>query len=93
MTREEAINELNEELMGINPNALGREKIERWAVALNMAIEALKEERPHGEWGKWIISEVRCPECLEYFDAVWFSKEDMNNCPSCGKKMIGGEKK
>lgn len=56
MTREEAINELTEELMGINPNDLGREEIERYAVAINMAIEALKEQRPHGE----------CKTCKHY---------------------------
>lgn len=50
MTREEAINELTEALMEINPNDLGREEILRWAVALEMAIEALKEQRPRGEW-------------------------------------------
>ena len=46
-----------------------------------------EEERPQGKWGKWVISEVRCPECLEYFDTGCFSKEEMNNCPNCGAKM------
>lgn len=36
------------------------------------------------DWGKWIISEVRCPECLEYFDPEGFSKEEIDKCPNCG---------
>lgn len=39
---------------------------------------------------KWIISEVRCPYCLEYFDTDCYSKEEMNKCPNCGALMKGG---
>ena len=46
-------------------------------------------ERPQGEWGKWVISEIRCPKCLEYFDPDYYSKEELNKCPSCGAKMDG----
>ena len=49
-------------------------------------------ERPKGEWGKWVISELRCPICLEYFDPDCYSKEELNECPSCGAEMRkGGE--
>lgn len=60
MTREEAIKELTEEFMAINPNDLGCEEIERYASALNMAIEALKE-RPQDKWEylKEHITELR----------------------------------
>jgi DNA-directed RNA polymerase subunit RPC12/RpoP len=44
-------------------------------------------------WGKWVISEVRCPECLEYFDPESFSKEEMNKCPNCGAIMRKEEPK
>lgn len=46
-----------------------------------------EEERQHGVWGKWVISEVRCPECLEYFDTDCYSKEEMKRCPNCGADM------
>lgn len=46
-----------------------------------------EEERPNGKWGKWVISEVRCPECLEYFDTDCFSKEEMKRCPNCNSSM------
>lgn len=48
-------------------------------------------ERPHGEWGKWVISEVRCTECLEYFDTDCYAKEELYKCPSCGARMKEGE--
>ena len=48
------------------------------------------EERPQGEWGKWIVSEIRCPECLEYYDPECYSKEELNKCPNCGAKMQKG---
>lgn len=44
-------------------------------------------ERPRGEWGKWIISEVRCPECLEYFDTDCYVKGELDKCPSCGADL------
>lgn len=54
----------------------------------NLVEDALTVERPQGEWGKWVISEIRCPECLEYFDLNCYSKEELNKCPSCGAKMM-----
>lgn len=51
-----------------------------------------KNERPQGKWGKWVISEIRCPECLEYYDPDCYSKEELNKCPNCGADMRkGGE--
>lgn len=50
------------------------------------------EERPQGGWGKWIVSEIRCPECLEYFDADCYSKEELKKCPNCGANLRKGEK-
>ena len=48
-------------------------------------------ERPQGEWGKWVISEIRCPNCLEYFDTDCYSEGELNKCPSCGTVMRGRE--
>lgn len=47
------------------------------------------EERPQGEWGKWAISEIRCPNCLEYFQTDCYSTEELKKCPNCGAKMKG----
>ena len=54
--------------------------------ALDMAIKAL-EERAQGEWGKWIIAEIQCPNCFEYFETDCYSTEELNKCPNCGAKM------
>lgn len=46
------------------------------------------DERPHG---KWIISEIRCPFCLEYFQLDCYATGELKECPICGAKMDGGE--
>lgn len=45
------------------------------------------EERPQGTWGKWVVTEIHCPECLEYFVPDCYSKEELNKCPNCGADM------
>ena len=92
MTREEAINELTEKLLAFNPNDLGYEEVERFVVALDMAIEALKEPKQ----GAWINTgeaigddiEVKCSLCGE--ELYWLA----NFCPNCGAQMVkeGDEK-
>lgn len=42
------------------------------------------------EWGKWIISEIQCPNCLGYFQTNCFSSEELKKCPNCGATMKGG---
>lgn len=44
-------------------------------------------ELPHVKWGKWIINEVRCPECLEYFYTDCYAKGELDKCPHCGADM------
>lgn len=48
------------------------------------------EARPQGDWGKWVISEVRCPNCLEHFDTDCYSLSGLDICPNCGADMRGG---
>lgn len=48
-------------------------------------------ERSRGEWGKWVISEIRCPNCLEYFQTDCYSTEELKKCPNCGTDMRGAE--
>lgn len=45
---------------------------------------------PQDRWGRWVVSEIRCPNCLEYFDTGCYSKGELDKCPSCGAKMRGG---
>lgn len=45
------------------------------------------EERPREKWGKWVISEIRCQECLEYFDTGCYSLDELKTCPNCGALM------
>lgn len=49
------------------------------------------EDRPHEDLGKWDISEVRCPECLEYFDLDVYPKEKLYKCPNCRADMHIGK--
>lgn len=50
-------------------------------------------ERPKGEWGKWIVAEIQCPNCFKYFEVDYYSAEQLNKCPSCGADMrkVGAE--
>ena len=43
------------------------------------------------KWGNWIISEIRCPNCLEYFDTDCYSMGELKKCPVCDAKLIGEE--
>ena len=52
--------------------------------------DTLDDLRPQGEWGKWVITEIQCPKCFEYFETDCYSTEELNKCPNCGTKMIGG---
>ena len=47
-------------------------------------------DRPKGEWGKWIVAEIQCPNCFNYFE-VNYSAKELNKCPSCGIVMRGDQ--
>ena len=47
-------------------------------------------EIPQDRWGKWVVSEIQCPNCLEYFLTDCYSTEELNKCPCCNAKMRGG---
>lgn len=49
-----------------------------------------KYQTSPGEWGKWVISEIRCPNCLEYFQTDCYSMGELDKCPICGADMKGG---
>lgn len=63
--------------------------------ALHLAIKALKNERPTGEWieahinslGGFVYYSYRCSNCKKEY------KGEYNYCPNCGAQMIeeGGE--
>ena len=48
--------------------------------------------RPQGKWGKWVITEIQCPNCLEYFQADCYSMEELQKCPNCEADMRGEKK-
>jgi len=77
MTREEAIRDIEECVI---PYVGG--------ISLRMAVEALKEQRPHGEWKK-VGSSVMCSICEHGWRNGHAPKDlkDYNFCPNCGANM------
>lgn len=80
MTREEAINiitkERDEDIFGNwTPH---RKRIHE---AFTLAIEALKADRPRGEWIKATESTCKCSLC----NGIMYVES--NYCPFCGAKM------
>ena len=70
------------------------EKIETYKNAYRIMSDAFENEvrknkRPQGEWGKWIISVIKCPDCLEcfHFPTEHYSMEMLKECPNCGADM------
>ena len=92
MTREEAIKELEKE--SCYECSWGCESMTKCTCpkcslkeAVGMAIEALKEQIPHGEW---IIkdNDVICPFCsYNGFNVNDIIAGDANYCPNCGSDM------
>lgn len=74
MTREEAIRDIEECVI---PYVGG--------ISLRMAVEALKEQRPHGEWEP----DGTCSECGVYSS---LNKNTAYFCPDCGADMRGGDR-
>lgn len=60
-------------------------------VITNEYLIELLGNRPKGELGKWVISEIRCPNCLEYFQTDCYSTEELKKCPNCGADMRKGD--
>ena len=95
MNNEEAIGILKEELHHTEFHLHDKnkapefyEEMGRYCEALKMAINALNNERPKGEW-KHIIDEyndVECPFCGFQEDGIYY-----NFCPGCGADMRGAE--
>lgn len=50
-----------------------------------------EQERPQDKRGKWVISEIQCPICFEYFQTDCYSTEELKKCPSCGAVLRGAE--
>lgn len=84
MTREEAINAITQ---FIENYAYGNDLI-----GLKMAIETLKEERPHGEWipQDKFSAYYKCSNCGIMIDndfPIW-----RNFCPNCGASMSANDR-
>lgn len=90
MSREEAIRDIEECVIPYVGGISLRMAVEDMKAMDRLSKENTKNDSTETwsrEWGKWVISEVRCPECLEYFDPEGFSKEEMDKCPNCGADM------
>lgn len=65
----------------------------KWTKACDMAIEALKEQRPHGEWveSKERKGHFYCSECVQKDPETgkWRETFDFKYpfCPNCGADM------
>lgn len=84
MTREEAIGRIQEHIHIHSKKEPFTPYLDK---AFDMAIEALKEQRPHGEWEKKSI-------CYDYFycsECGYAYKHAFNFCPNCGADMREGE--
>ena len=63
--------------------------------ALKMAIRALQNERPQGEWiynqydGNPNIGNWHCSECRHIVTGMYISKPEDNFCSYCGADMRG----
>lgn len=70
------------------------QEFNEWQEERQKAFEKALEERPQGlpenNWGKWIVSEVQCPHCFEYFEPDCYAKGELNRCPCCGTVMKSG---
>lgn len=75
MTRDRAIEIFRDDASGASLFEL--------AEAVDMAIEALKEQRPRGEWIGNRFG-IQCSECGLIRNAVPY---EMNFCPNCGAPM------
>lgn len=65
-------------------------------VDANSIVGAIKNGIPYKErsidrWGKWVIIEIQCPNCLEFFLTDCYSEEELRDCPFCHTKLRGGE--
>ena len=61
-----------------------------WNDCIDAIIDNAPTVDPKDRWGRWVVSEIRCPNCLEYFDTDCYSTGELNKCPSCGAKLKGG---
>lgn len=85
MTREEAV-----EIIVRLPllKIATRDPIDKVSEALSMAVEALEQKRPHGEWIPCKDDNFcKCSECQQ----IVMSEERSKFCPNCGADMRGGK--
>lgn len=78
----------------LNLDNITKEDIEKfktiWQRANSKGLLIINENKLRNKWGKWVISEIQCPNCLEYFQTDCYSMEELNKCPSCGEDLRGG---
>lgn len=96
MTNKEAIEILEsiKEINEVDPAMIDNND----CIALDMAIEALKNERPHGKWTEhqdcFDDTYYTCSHCGEDWTTIEGNPTDnlMNYCPMCGADMREADK-
>lgn len=90
----EEIDNAPEVTPSLNLDNITEEDIEKfktiWQRANSKGLLIINENKLRNKWGKWVISEIQCPNCLEYFQTDCYSMEELNKCPSCGEDLRGG---
>ena len=87
MTREEAIELIHDIQTDAVYSILPEEK-----EALDMAISALKENRPKGEWDvncQGIVFCSKCKKVINHNYDIDYMESHFNFCPNCGADMRG----
>lgn len=90
MSRREALEVMNILRFGTFEEVINTREIVN--EALDMAIEALNEQRPHGEWAKEYLqidehhfrSYAKCKVCGCSFKPYSFAVKEFDFCPKCG---------
>ena len=88
MTREEAIEELKK-MYASSVMIFGTKNDKETQEALKKAIDALKEQRPHGEWYYSYKNGWHCSICQQIVKDMptVMGKANFDYCPNCGADM------
>lgn len=91
MTNEEAIKQIDDLKQYLNRSTAWYLN-DKHKTALDMAIFALKESRPKGEWDvncQGIVFCSKCKKVINHNYDIDYMESHFNFCPNCGADMRG----